>query len=476
MPDQPPVIVWVRKDLRLGDHAALNAARSMGGAVIPVFICDDGLQQMGAAARFRFGLGIGHFKKALQGIGSDLILRKGEALDVLKALIAETGAKTVFWQRGYDPRTTARDTKIKAGLKDAGIEAKSFAGHLLFEPWSVKTKTGDFYKVYTPFWKSVRGQFVERPIDPIKKLTPPEVWPKSETLSSWNLDKDMRRGAHVLVKYQGVGETAALARLDDFAREKIARYKELRDYPGLPATSGLSENLAYGEISPRTIWHKGCHAMAEVGQGAETFLKELVWREFAYHLIYHTPHIETQAWRPEWQAFTWNEDQTNPQFLRWCQGRTGIEFVDAAMREMYVTGTMHNRARMIVASYLTKHLMVHWKLGMDWFAEHLTDWDPASNAMGWQWAAGSGPDAAPYFRVFNPVTQLDKFDADRRYARRWIAEGQGTPPQTALDFFDACPKTWALDPSQPYPRPVVTAEAGRTRALDAYKFWRENRA
>jgi deoxyribodipyrimidine photo-lyase len=193
-----------------------------------------------------------------------------------------------------------------------------------------------------------------------------------------------------------------------------------------------------------------------------------VWREFAYHLAHHTPRIVSGNWREAWDAFPWSTDADTPEVLAWKQGRTGIEFVDAAMRELHVTGYMHNRARMIVASYLTKHLMTHWRIGLRWFEEHLIDWDPASNAMGWQWSAGSGPDATPYFRVFNPVTQLDKFDPDRAYVRRWIAEGQGRPPKTALQYFDAVPKAWGLSPDARYPDPVVTPQAGRARALDAY--------
>jgi deoxyribodipyrimidine photo-lyase len=195
----------------------------------------------------------------------------------------------------------------------------------------------------------------------------------------------------------------------------------------------------------------------------------LVWREFAYHLMYHTPHILSGNWKPDWDAFPWNTDEDHPHVIAWKQGRTGIRFVDAAMREMYVTGRMHNRGRMIVASYLTKHLLSHWKIGLKWFEDCLIDWDPASNAMGWQWAAGSGPDAAPYFRVFNPVTQLDKFDPKGEYVAQWIAEGRRAPSQTALSYFNAIPRQWGLAPDLVYPAPVVAADAGRARALAAYE-------
>ena len=203
--------------------------------------------------------------------------------------------------------------------------------------------------------------------------------------------------------------------------------------------------------------------------GAETFLKELVWREFAYHLMHHTPRILTDNWKEDWDNFPWNRDETSEAVQRWQQGRTGIQFVDAAMRELYVTGRMHNRGRMIVASYLTKHLLSDWKIGLKWFEDCLIDWDPASNAMGWQWSAGSGPDATPYFRVFNPVTQLDKFDKDRKYVNRWIAQGRRAPSETALSFYEAIPRAWDLSAEQDYPAPVVAADEGRKRALEAYE-------
>jgi deoxyribodipyrimidine photo-lyase len=463
-----PILVWIRRDLRLADHAALRAAAKHGAPVIPVFLYDEAIETLGAAPKWRFGLGVERFGQALAEIGTRLILRKGPALRALRALIAETGAQTVYWQRSYAPEQQARDTAVKAALKAEGLEVKSFAGHLLFEPWTVETKTGGFYKVYTPMWKAVRNVDVSAPLPEVAKLATPETWPESDDLETWQLGAAMQRGAGVTVGHVRVGERAASERLEQFISRRVGRYQAERDFPGIPATSRLSENLTYGEISPRTVWHAGQEALRQGAEGAETFLKELVWREFAYHLLHHSPHITSKSWRPEWDSFPWNTEDT-PEVTAWKQGRTGIEFVDAAMREMYVTGTMHNRARMIVGSYLTKHLLSHWKIGLDWFADCLIDWDPASNAMGWQWVAGSGPDAAPYFRVFNPVTQVEKFDADQSYRRAWIAEGRGAPSETALSYFEAVPRSWGLSPTDPYPRPVVTAEAGRERALAAYK-------
>jgi deoxyribodipyrimidine photo-lyase len=278
----------------------------------------------------------------------------------------------------------------------------------------------------------------------------------------------MSRGAAVVLPHQTVGEAAAKARLAAFLGGPVADYATKRDLPGVRGTSGLSENLTYGEIGIRTVWH-AAHCLrdeAGFGSGVESFLRELGWREFSYHLMHHTPHITQANWKPDWDSFPWRCE--SEAVLRWRQGMTGEPFVDAAMREMYVTGRMHNRARMIAGSYLTKHLLTHWKLGLDWFATCLTDWDPAANAMGWQWVAGSGPDAAPYFRVFNPAGQAEKFDAEARYRRRFIAELSKTPGPDALSYFDAVPRSWGLRPDQAYPTPVVDLAVGRATALAAY--------
>ncbi len=464
-----PTLVWIRRDLRLSDHAALAAAAERGGPVIPVFVRDDLVDDLGAAPKWRFGLGLECHAEALEGKDSRLILRSGDAREVIPALVQETGAGTVYWQRAYDPKSVARDKEVKAALKDAGVVAKSFAGHLMFEPWTVETKQGDYYKVYTPFWKSVRDRAVGEPLPAPSSLPAPDTWPDSEALEDWALGAAMNRGADVVRPFVQLGEQAAQSRLGAFMASKVADYDTTRDIPGIDGTSNLSENLALGEISPAQCWHAGQRAMQEGKAGAETFLKELVWREFAYHLMWHTPRILSDNWREDWAAFPWNEDERRAEVKAWKRGRTGIRFVDAALREMYVTGRMHNRGRMIVASYLTKHLMCHWKIGMAWFEDCLIDWDPASNAMGWQWSAGSGPDATPYFRVFNPVTQLDKFDKDRDYVSRWIAEEYANPHRDALAYFDAIPRSWSMSSSDTYPDPIVPPDEGRKRALSAYE-------
>ena len=464
-----PIIMWFRRDLRLADHEALTAACATGRPVLPVFILDELTETIGAAPKLRLELSIASLTQDLTRLGSRLILRRGNALSVLRDLIAETGARTVYWSRLYDPDTRTRDTVLKASLKKDGISAESFAGHVLFEPWTVETKTGGFYKVYTPMWKAVRDRDVPAALPAPASIPAPDDWPTSETLSAWNLSAAMDRGAAILASHCTVGELKASDRLGAFIANRVGQYATNRDLPSIDGTSGLSENLTYGEISPRQCWHAGMAALHAGNADAEVFLKEIVWREFAYHLAFHTPRITSGNWKEDWDAFPWNTDESLAEVQAWKQGRTGIQFVDAAMREMYVTGTMHNRGRMIVASYLTKHLMCHWKIGMDWFADCLIDWDPCSNAMGWQWSAGSGPDATPYFRVFNPVTQLDKFDKDRAYVTRWLAEGQTAAPETAMSYFDMVPKSWGMSATDPYPTAIVSAEAGRKRALDAYE-------
>lgn len=471
MTDTPPIILWLRRDLRLSDHPALHDAARSGQPVIPVFIHDDEVASLGAAPKWRLGLALAHIGQVLADKGSKLILRRGAAMDVLRDLVAQTGAKRVVWTRLYAPCQIARDTEVKAALKADGLEVQSYPGHVLFEPWDVATKDGGFYKVYTPMWRAVRDREVPEPLPAPARILAPEAWPDSDRLENWQMGRAMDRGADVVAQHIHAGEDAARGRLGAFLAHRVARYKSDRDRLDMDACSGLSENLTYGEISPRTIWHAGWRAFQEGHAQAEEFLKELVWREFAYHLIYHTPRLESDNWRPEWDGFPWQGEGGAVQ--AWRQGRTGIEVVDAAMRELYVTGRMHNRARMLVASFLTKHLLVDWRLGRDWFAECLVDWDPAANAMGWQWVAGSGPDAAPYFRIFNPDTQAEKFDPKGAYRKMWLAEASRTPPDTALDFYKACPRSWKLSPSDTRPMPIMDLKDGRERALAAYHDHRE---
>ncbi|WP_158968336.1 cryptochrome/photolyase family protein [Chachezhania sediminis] len=466
--DKTPILLWFRRDLRLTDHPALTAACTAGRPVVPVYILDPETDALGAAPKWRLGQGLDALDAALKAQGSRLICRKGPALQVLQTLIRDTGAGSVWWTRLYDPAAVKRDSKVKSALKDRDIDARSFGGHLLFEPWTIETGTGGPYRVFTPMWKSVRVRDVDAPLASVPGIPAPDTWPEGDDRAGWGLGKAMRRGAAIVASHGRAGEDAARDALDLFLDDRIDRYRDDRDVPAADATSGLSEYLSLGEISPHTVWHAGRAKMEEASQGAETFLKELVWREFAYHLMHHWPHMLTDNWREEWDTFPWKTDQGDRKVIAWQRARTGIPIVDAGLREMYVTGRMHNRVRMIVASYLTKHMMTHWRIGQDWFADCLTDWDPASNAMGWQWVAGSGPDAAPYFRVFNPETQAAKFDPEGAYLDRWLAEGREEPSADALSYFDAIPESWGLSPGDAYPDPIVGLKEGREAALEAY--------
>jgi deoxyribodipyrimidine photo-lyase len=263
--------------------------------------------------------------------------------------------------------------------------------------------------------------------------------------------------------------------LEQFLAERIGTYAAARERPAQDGSSRLSENLTHGEISVRTCWHAGLRALDRGEEGAETFLRELAWRDFAHHLLFQSPSIAVDHWRPEWRRFPWAREGESPLVRAWQKGRTGIRIVDAAMREMYVTGRMHNRARMIVASLLTKHMMTDWRVGLKWFEDCLTDWDPAANAVNWQWVAGSGPDASPFFRIFNPESQARSYDREGAYERMWIAEGQIDPPETALSYFDAIPRSWALSPSDPYPSPVLDLAVARNVALEAFRAQRAGR-
>jgi len=461
-----PLLLWFRRDLRLSDHPMLTAAVETGRPLVPVFILDPETERLGAAAKWRLGRGLAVFGAALRAAGSRLILRRGPALRVLQGLLAETGAAGVHWSRLYDPASRARDAGVKSALREEGRIAVSHPGHLLHEPWTVMTGQGGPYRVYTPFWNAVAARDCPAPLPRVSALCVPQDWPASDALDDWHLGAAMQRGEAIVAAHTKAGEAAAEARADAFLGGAVAGYSTGRNMVAEAGTSGLSPHLALGEIGPRRLWHGAVRAEGEGRKGAFTFRKELVWRDFAHHLLYHTPQLATANWKPEWDAFPWQGDNDHAE--AWRRGMTGQPFVDAAMREMYVTGTMHNRSRMVVASYLTKHLMTDWRVGAAWFDDCLTDWDPASNAMGWQWVAGSGPDAAPYFRVFNPATQAETYDPAATYRKRWIAEMSGNPGTDALSYFDAVPRSWRLEPGQPYPRPIVDLAAGRARALAAY--------
>lgn len=454
MATPPPVLLWIRRDFRLADHPALRAAMA-AGPVVPVFVLDPETEAMGAAPRWRLGLALDAFAEALRNRGSRLMLRRGEAGAELTRLARETGAGEVHLSRLYDRVGRERDEAALAALADAGIAAHVHPGNLLHAPEDVATKTGGPFRVFTPFWNAIGPRPVAEPLPMPREVPGPAAWPRSDRLEDWGLAAGMNRGAAVVERHVVVGEAAASQRLREFLDEGAQAYPRDRDRPDRAGTSGLSENLTWGEISPRTLWH------AATGQDA--FLRELGWREFAAHVHWHDPELDRRNWRREWDRFPWRRDNADAE--AWRRGQTGEPMVDAAMRELFVTGRMHNRMRMLAASYLTKHLLTDWRVGLSWFEETLVDWDPASNALNWQWVAGSGPDAAPYFRVFSPDRQAERFDPDGAYRARFL--DPASPEARA--FFDAAPRAWGLDPQAPAPEPRIAAAEGRRRALAAYE-------
>ena len=443
---------------------------------MPVFIWapeEEGGWVPGGASRWWLHQSLKKLDSDLRELGSQLILRHGPSLTALNDLIRETGADTVYWNRRYEPTIISRDKSIKEALQVESIEAKSFNGSLLFEPWEIQTKQNKPYQVFTPFWKTCLGQNREHELLP----TPQQLESIPQDIASCDLREFSLEPKTPwdlgLREHCRVGSEAAHERLHTFLAEHVGGYKDQRNFMDRVCTSGLSPHLHFGEISPREVWAETQVAMAkqpEFQKGADCFLSEIGWREFGYHLLYHFPKTTNVALRDNFKGFPWDVD--TKKLKRWQRGATGIPIVDAAMRELWTTGIMHNRARMIVASFLTKHLLQPWQSGTEWFWDTLVDADLASNTLGWQWSAGCGADAAPYFRVFNPVTQAQKFDPAGAYIRRWVPElcqlelpHLYLPSQAPEEVL----QTAGITLGTTYPYPIVDLAEGRERALAAYE-------
>ncbi|MEN6542580.1 deoxyribodipyrimidine photo-lyase [Parvibaculum sp.] len=465
-----PVIVWFRHDLRLADNPALAAAVATGDEILPLYILDDATSLGGASNWWLHG-SLDALAGELARRAAPLVLRRGPAADVLPALAAETKASAVFWNRCYEPLSIARDKALKQALVASGIEVKSFNGGMLAEPWELQTGSGGPYKVFTPFWRSLaaRAPFAA-PLPAPKKLRAAAHFP-SDDLSRWNLRPAKPDWAGGLRAAWRPGEKHAAARLSFFLDELVAGYATMRDFPAMEGTSRLSPHLHFGEISPRQVWaaaDAASHATPDAASGVMSFLREVGWREFTHHLIYHWPEMVDHAWKPEFEEFPWAHDDAL--LAAWRRGRTGYPIVDAGMRELWSTGYMHNRVRMIAASFLVKDLLIHWRRGAEWFEDTLVDADLANNRAGWQWVAGSGADAAPYFRIFNPVTQGEKFDADGQYIRRYVPELARLDNRHIHRPWEAPPATLAaagIELGATYPKPIVDHARARERALAA---------
>lgn len=478
-----PVLVWFRDDLRLADNPALTAAVASGRPVIAAYCLDEespGLRHLGGAARWWLHESLAALGRNLEQCGSRLVLRRGRAHRVIDDIVAETGCGAVYWNRRYDAGGRTVDAGIKASLNDRGVDAQSFNAALLFEPWEVVSKAGTPLRVFTPFWRAACAHGV-----PATPTAPPEAIAgytgpiASDRLEDWALKPTKPDWSTGLAEIWEPGEHGARTRLEEFVDSVLPGYAEARDRPGSRTTSMLSPHLRFGEISPRQIWHTAQAAMAGAGQERDLtkFQSELGWREFAYHLLFHCDDLNVHNIQSHFDAFPWREDAGA--LKAWQAGLTGYPIVDAGMRELWTTGWMHNRVRMVVASFLVKHLLIDWRVGEAWFWDTLVDADPANNPASWQWVAGSGADAAPYFRIFNPVLQGQKFDGDGAYVRKWVPEIAALP-----DRYIHCP--WEAPAAvlgdagvtlgKTYPEPMVDHGFARRRALDAYGTLRKDAA
>ena len=486
-----PIIVWFRNDLRLKDNPALAEAAAAGGPVVPVYIHapdEEGDWRPGAASEWWLHHSLQSLEKELSKYKSHLVVRLGPAIATLRSLVSETGAGAVFWNRRYEAAVVARDQKVTAGLERNGIYARTFNAGLLFDPDDLRTSQGNPYQVFTPFWKACLSRPApDPPLGEPRKLPTPPSWPESLPIGSLNLLPKVDWAKGIRDAWQP-GETGAHLALENFCHRHIEAYEETRNIPSVPGTSRISPFLHFGEISPRQVWHAvtGVKAFgdanlteavlehAAVGQLAgevEAYHRQLVWREFAHHLLHHFPNTPDEPLRPEFNRFPWRKDAMA--LKAWQRGLTGYPIIDAGMRELWATGWMHNRVRMIAASFLVKHLLIPWQDGAKWFWDTLVDADLANNTLGWQWVAGSGADAAPYFRIFNPMLQSRRFDSDGEYIKRWVPELRQLPPRWIHAPSGGPPLVLTaagITLGRDYPEPIIEHEFARKRALAAYEI------
>ena len=461
-------LVWFRQDLRLNDNSAFIAACTQHQFVIPIYILDVETTALGEAQAWWLHYSLAALSKSLNQLGLKLILlKKGTPLEIILKLAKDVSADSVYWNRCYEPTAISRDKKIKAALLERGIEVHSSNGSLLNEPWTIKNKTGGFFKVFTPYWKHCRQLL---PIHPAMSLAnrPKAIDIKSDALEEWKLLPTID-WAKQFPDYWTPGEEGAQNKLDEFIKHHLNGYKINRDFPAKNATSRLSPHLHFGEISPWTVLRALELAKLDPEcdiRSVEHFLSELGWREFSTYLLYHFPTLAHENFRNEFDAFPWQND--SDLLKLWQKGMTGYPIIDAGMRELWATGFMHNRVRMIVASFLTKGLFVDWRLGAAWFSDTLVDADLANNSSGWQWVAGCGIDASPYFRIFNPVLQSQKFDSEGAYIRKWVPELSTIKNQSIHAPWDAVDSN-RIYLNTKYPPPIIDHSESRIRALEYYK-------
>ncbi len=472
-------LVWFRQDLRLADNPALCAAAASGRPVVALYVLDDTLPwSMGGASRWWLHHSLNALDAELRRqYGFGLTLRRGRAETILPAIVEEIGAEAVHWNRCYEPAAIARDTAIKAALKAIGVDAASHNAALLYEPWTVQTQGGSWFKVYSPFWRACRALGDPPTPLPVPKQMTGVSGIASDKLETWGLLPSKPDWAGGMRDNWVPGSLGAETLLTTFLGHALNGYAEQRDRPDMTGTSRLSPHLHFGEIGPRQVWHAVQLAMqsgkASIAKHGEKYLSELGWREFSHHLLYHFPALPQQNFRADFDDFPWDHDEAA--LKRWQRGQTGYPIVDAGMRELWHTGWMHNRVRMVVASFLVKHLRQHWHQGEAWFWDTLVDADLANNAASWQWVAGSGADAAPYFRIFNPILQGERFDPEGDYVRRWVPELLALPARFIHKPWEAPAlvlREAGVTLGATYPMPMVEHDKARALALAAFSALR----
>lgn len=477
------VIVWFRQDLRIEDNPALQAAFETGKPIVPLYLCtpeEEGIWKLGGASRWWLHFSLKSLEEDLASLNLKLVIRHAtDSESELKKIAKEVSAGYLFWNRRYEPTAIKKDAQIKVALKKEGLQVESFKAQLLFEPHEIFNKQKKPFQVFTPFWKEclAHQDLLKKPF-----LKSPKSGNSPLSLHSLKVeDLQLLPAIHWDKGFYSrwkPGRKGAMERLQHFLKKEIFSYHIQRDYPAINGVSELSPHLHFGEISPREVWYaaKACEtgASGEALKGIESFMRQLGWREFAHHLLYHFPQTPTQPLRQDFAHFPWDE---NPTLLKaWQHGKTGYPLVDAGMRQLWKTGWMHNRVRMVVGSFLVKDLLIAWNSGAEWFWDTLVDADLANNTLGWQWVGGCGADAAPYFRVFNPVAQSEKFDADGDYMRTWVPELSKLrnpwihkPWEAPLEEL----KRAGVILGETYPHPIVDHKAARERALAAFQKIRE---
>jgi len=468
-------IVWFRRDLRVADNAALHEAVESGEAVLPVYILSDEDEHpwaIGSAQRWWVHHSLIELKSALRGIGLDLTVRRGPYAETLIDLARRSGGRRVRWNRRFEPHAVRNDHRVASELQESGIDVHVHEGALLHDPDALETKSGGPYRVFTPFWKHLQHELrVPVPLPRPQNAVPASLDAEKGHIDDLNLLPRINWTEGMQAMWQP-GESGATDRLEAFAGRRAREYGERRDLPGEETTSRLSPYLANGELSPRQIWHRIAQgsSLSDAPAGVEPYLRQLAWREFSYHILHHNPSTPTEPLYEKFSAFPWQRSRTLLE--KWQKGQTGYPIVDAGMRELWETGWMHNRVRMVVASFLTKHLLINWRHGAAWFWDTLVDADLANNTMGWQWSAGCGADAQPYFRIFNPILQGKKFDKEGHYVRKWIPVLADLPDSVLDAPWDATPEQLGkagVKLGDNYPRAVVEHSEARDRALEAFE-------